>query len=157
MVTAAGESLGDYVRRFRGERSLSEIEANSGRKGAKVSASYINRIENGLVKRPSSDRLIAIANGLGVPVGELLAVASGEPLDEMNAEELRLLIMFRALPADKRDDLLIIARAFERKVEEREVNSGELSHPEESSAAPSEGPSDEKDRASKKPPRRRAA
>jgi transcriptional regulator with XRE-family HTH domain len=109
------ETLGDYVRRWRGDRSLSEIERNSARKGARVAASYINRIENGLIRRPSSERLTAVCNGLGCPLAELLAIASGRPLTKAIAIEERLLSSFRNLPDEQQDDFVRQVRALEKK------------------------------------------
>ncbi|HEX8746842.1 MAG TPA: helix-turn-helix transcriptional regulator [Pyrinomonadaceae bacterium] len=76
------EDLADYVRRVReGKRmSLTDVEKQSERAGNKIAGSYVSRIEN-RHQRPegiSSDKLDALAKGLGVPPEEVFAVARGE-------------------------------------------------------------------------------
>lgn len=109
------EPLSDYVRRVRGDRSLKEIERNSARKGPKIADTYINRIENGGARRPSADRLVALAHGLGVPVLEVMAVASGKPLSKMDARLARLEKALQSLPEDRQDDIVDFAAMLERK------------------------------------------
>jgi len=71
------ETLGDFVRRIRKERhlSLADVSDRSARFGPRISASYINRIENEPNRRITTDRLQALAHGLGVSLDELLACA----------------------------------------------------------------------------------
>lgn len=112
------ETLPDYVRRIRGERGLScvDVQRKSARAGRKIAASYVNRIENGVAKRPSNDRLLALAHGLGVPEEELLAVARGAvPGRREDAQEMRLAMMFRELPEDRQRDVLNMVEAFHRE------------------------------------------
>jgi Helix-turn-helix. len=110
-MTKSTETLADYVGRIRRERglSLADVERQSARGGQKIAGGYVNRIENGLAKRVSPDRLQALARGLGVPVDGLWAVVSGQAPGEANkADEARLLAMFRELPAGRRKDVLRI-------------------------------------------------
>ena len=71
------ESLGDFVRRIRNEKGLSLIDVSkqSACFGLPISGAYINRIERNPKLRVSTDRLKALAHGLGIPVEELLAHA----------------------------------------------------------------------------------
>ena len=69
------ETLSDYVRRIRIEKRLSckDIEKQSARFGKRIAGSYVNRIENNPKLNPTAVALKALANGLGVPVPELMA------------------------------------------------------------------------------------
>lgn len=73
------EDFGDFIRRIRRQKNLScaDVSRQSARFGKRIAGSYVNRIENNFILRPSADRLIALAHGLGVPVEELLARAAG--------------------------------------------------------------------------------
>jgi transcriptional regulator with XRE-family HTH domain len=103
------ENLGDFVRRTRKEKNLSlaDVSKQSAHFGKLISASYINRIENNL-QRPTPDRLAALANGLGVPVQELLARAIGVTPSGESSDELHLLTRFRELSAERQTDVLNI-------------------------------------------------
>ncbi len=111
------ESLPDYVRRIRQEHrlSLSDVENASRRAGWKIVSTYVSRIENGVNRNPSIDKLIALAFGLGVPLEELLSVASGKPLQNREAQEIRLVVMFRELPEDRRDDVMNFVRMLHKQ------------------------------------------
>lgn len=77
-VNTKSETLGDYVKRKRAELGLSilDIERRSRAGGAKgISNGYITQIENDPTINPSSEKLKALARGLGVPEHELLTVA----------------------------------------------------------------------------------
>src|SRR5204862_8099122 len=67
--------------------SLLDVERQSARSGYKIAGSYVSRIENGVVRNPSKDKLIGLAKGLGVPEEEVFAVARGKSLDEPRSEE----------------------------------------------------------------------
>ncbi len=75
-------SLGDFVRRIRKEKrlTLAAVSSRSARFGQRITASYINRIENEPQRKVTADRLVALANGLGVPVWDLFACVAGVPL-----------------------------------------------------------------------------
>lgn len=116
-MTVKRETLAEFVGRIRREKGLScaDVERQSARGGQKIAASYVNRIENGLKNRPTADRLQALARGLGIPVDELWARASGSaPSDVGEVEERRLVTMFRELPRDRRRDLLNILESLHR-------------------------------------------
>ena len=104
------ESFGDFIRRIRNEKGLSckEVEKQSARFGKPISGSYINRIENQPTLRPTADRLMALANGLGIPVEELLARAVGVAPSNDSSHEFQLLTRFKKLSAERRADVLKI-------------------------------------------------
>lgn len=66
-------------------------------------------------RNPSIDKLIGLAFGLGVPLEELLSVASGKPLQGREAQEIRLIVMFRELPAERRDDVMNHVRMLHKQ------------------------------------------
>lgn len=110
-VRSAGsqETLSDFVRRIRNEKRLScaDVSRQSARSGKRIAGSYVNRIENDPTLRPTADRLRALANGLGVPVPELIARAFGiASYGERSSEELRLLTRYRELSHKRKEDVL---------------------------------------------------
>ena len=111
------ESLADYVKRIRNSARLSLLDAvrQSARSGYKIAGSYVSRIENGVVRNPSKDKLIGLAKGLGVPEEEVFAVARGKSLDEPTAREQRLLSYFRELPRERQDDFMRIVHTLHRE------------------------------------------
>jgi transcriptional regulator with XRE-family HTH domain len=111
------ESLPDYVRRIRNEHRLSllDVEAASRRAGWKIAGSYVSRIENGVARNPSIDKLIGLAYGMGVPLEELLAIATGKDLQSGDAEQIRLAVMFRELPEERRADVIRFVRMMHQQ------------------------------------------
>lgn len=71
--------LGDFVRRTRKEKrlTLAAVSDRSARFGKRITAGYINRIENEPQRKVTADRLVALANGLGVPVWDLFTCVVG--------------------------------------------------------------------------------
>ena len=69
MSNDAGESIGDRIRRYRGDAglSLSQLAASAG-----VSKGYLWSLENVAGKRPSGETLYAVAKALGVTMSALL-------------------------------------------------------------------------------------
>ena len=113
--TTSQESLSDYVRRLRNERRLScaDVSKQSARFGKPIAGSYVNRIENDPRVRPTADRLRALANGLGVPVPELLARAFGiASFGERSSEELCLVTRYRDLSRARQEDVLKLVDLF---------------------------------------------
>ena len=104
------ETLSDYVRRIRNQKHLScaDVEKQSARLGKRIAGSYVNRIENEPTLRPTADRLMALANGLGIPVEELLARAVGVAPSNDSSHEFELLTRFKKLSAERRADILKI-------------------------------------------------
>ena len=70
------ETLSDFVRKTRIDKNLSTGDV-SRRSLGEITDSYINRIENGLVKNVSPEKLQALAKGLGVSEHEIFRVARG--------------------------------------------------------------------------------
>jgi len=105
------ETLGDFVRRIRKEKNLSlaDVSEQSARFGQRITISYINRIENDPKRRVTADRLTALANGLGVPVGELVARVAGPVTSKGKSnDELHLVTRFRELSPQRKVDVLRI-------------------------------------------------
>ena len=108
-VDGSQETLSDFVRRIRNEKHLScaDIEKRSARFGKPIAGSYVNRIENDPTLNPTAVALKALANGLGVPVPELMVRAFGiASYDGHSSEELSLLTRFRELSPERQDDVL---------------------------------------------------
>jgi transcriptional regulator with XRE-family HTH domain len=111
----ANETLAAFVRRVRAEKNLSltDVERQSARHGAKIASSYVSKIENGDTKNPSPEKIKALARGLDVPEDEITAVAFGKaPKTEAEARETRMLHYFRELPGDRQDDLIRMTKAL---------------------------------------------
>lgn len=118
------ESLADYVKRIRiGARlSLSEVGRQSARSGYKIAGSYVSRIENGIARNPSKDKLLGLAKGLGVPEEEVFAVARGKSLEDPSAIEQKLLAYFRELPRERQEDFMRIVEALHRRHSVKALN-----------------------------------
>jgi len=115
MMNRRPETLGDFVRRIRKEKNLSlaDVSEQSSRFGQRITAGYISRIENDPKRRITTDRATALANGLGVPVRELLDRAVGEVVPGGESEEeVHLLTRFKQLPPDRRADVLNIVNMW---------------------------------------------
>lgn len=114
MANRSPKPLGDFVRRIRNEKGLScsGVSKESARFGKRISASYVNRIENNHIKDPSPDRLKALARGLGIPAEELFARAVGLVAPGSSSEELHLVTRFRELSPDLKAIVLSIVDMF---------------------------------------------
>src|SRR5688572_30048996 len=107
------ETLAEFVSRVRNAKGLSlkAVEQQSARRGHKIAASYVFRIENALSRNPSKDLLIALARGLEEPEEVVFAIARGRmPPNKEDSRELQLLANFRELPDSYKDDVLKITR-----------------------------------------------
>ncbi len=107
------ETLADYVRRVRNERSLSlgDVKRAS---GGQIATSHVSRIENGDTRNITVDKLVALARGLDTPADELFAVARGAPLSEPGAEDSLLLTLFHQMPDDRRADVMRIVKVMNK-------------------------------------------
>jgi transcriptional regulator with XRE-family HTH domain len=129
--TQEQERLADYVRRVRSAKglSLSKVEKNS---QGEIDGSYVNRIENDLVRNVTPEKLRALAKGLGVPEDEIFDVARGkapEPMtlqrfvDELQAlgvEDFNPAKGMRALtPADMEEILAVVRSTAQTMVEQK--------------------------------------
>jgi transcriptional regulator with XRE-family HTH domain len=110
MPTRTPETLGEFVRRIRKEKHLSlrDVSNRSARHGKRISASYVNRIENNLMQRPTAYRLTALAHGLNVPAPELLTRAIGLAPSGKSSDELYLVTRFRELSPERQSDVIKI-------------------------------------------------
>lgn len=112
MTSNSPETLGDFVRRVRKDKNLTlrQVSDRSARFGKRISAGYINHIENDPQRRVTADRLKALADGLGVPVHELLAriMRIIDTIPDYDPDEIRLLAQFKDLSPERRSDVLKI-------------------------------------------------
>jgi len=109
--TGPTESFADFIRRVRKAKGMSckDVEKQSARLGKRIAGSYVNRLENSHKISPTTDLLIALANGLGVPIEEVLARAADVlTFGAESGDELHLITTFRALSAEHRADVLKI-------------------------------------------------
>jgi transcriptional regulator with XRE-family HTH domain len=72
------ETLSQYVERIMRQKALSFIDVERGSKG-KISASYIGRILKGTVKNLTTEKIIALSEGLEVDPYEIFAASYGVP------------------------------------------------------------------------------
>lgn len=77
--------LADYVRRVMEEKHLSavQVQRNS---GGEISDTYVLKIREGKVKRPSLSRLKGLAKGLGEPE-ERVMMEAGADVDQTRKKE----------------------------------------------------------------------
>ena len=119
------ETLGDYVRRIRNEKHLScaDIEKRSARFGKPIAGSYVNRIENDPTLNPTAVALRALANGLGVPVPDLLVRALGITSHEGHSmEEWSLVTRYRELSPERQEDVLnIVDLLYSKRADSRDT------------------------------------
>ena len=109
------ETLSAYVRRIRTEKRLScaDVSKQSARSGKRIAGSYVNRIENDPTLNPTAVALNSLANGLGVPVPELMARAFGiASYGECSSEELSLLTRYRELSRERKEAVLKLVDFF---------------------------------------------
>ena len=98
--TQPTESFADFIRRTRKAKGMSckDVEKQSARHGKRIAGSYVNRLENSHKISPTTELLIALANGLGVPIEEVLARAADIlTFGAKSDDELHLITTFRAL------------------------------------------------------------
>lgn len=115
--TQEQERLPDYVRRVRNEKgfSLSRVEKNS---GGEIDASYINRIENDLIRNVTPEKLNALAKGLEVSEDEIFAVARGKRLtdgEQLGLELEKLIKYYREVPRECQLDVLAMVEGIWRR------------------------------------------
>jgi len=94
------------------------------RSGGLIAQSYFFKIENGLVKNVSIEKLRAIARGLGVSEEEVLGAARGKPLDEAQAFDSEVRVLFKGfeeLPDSDKRELLASVRMLGSEVQRRRL------------------------------------
>ena len=99
-------SLADIVKSLRSAKgvSLRDVEKKTG-----VSNAYLSQIESGAAKRPSPDKLYALAEYFEVPYGDLMRAAGHvTPSDgsERSRGRLELALMSMDLTPDEEDQVL---------------------------------------------------
>src|SRR6185369_17508378 len=118
------ETLSDYVRRIRTQKHLScaDVSQQSARVGKRIAGSYVNRIENDPRLNPTAVALRALANGLGVPVPELLVRALGITSHEGHSmEEWSLVTRYRELSPERQEDVLnIVDLLYSKRADSRD-------------------------------------
>ena len=119
------ETLSDYVRRIRNQKHLScaDVERQSALFGKRIAGSYVNRIENDPTLNPTAVALRALANGLGVPVPELLVRALGITSHEGHSmEEWGLVTRYRELSPERQEDVLnIVDLLYSKRADSRDT------------------------------------
>lgn len=87
------EDLADYIRgKLREGLTLRGIEERS---GGEITHSYLSKILSGAASNPSTDKLRAIAKGLGVTPEEIFSVAAGKPLSNGKAFDSEIAVLFK--------------------------------------------------------------
>jgi transcriptional regulator with XRE-family HTH domain len=85
------ETLSQYVERIMRQKGLNhadvERECNS-----KISASYVGRIERGDVTNLTTEKMVGLAEGLGVDPYEIFAVSYGKPPASQNYADVLVLL-----------------------------------------------------------------
>lgn len=117
MVREAKESLADYVRRVRGEKRLS-LKAVQRRSRNRISSGYISQIENGQVFNLTTEKLSALALGLGISEEELFRRSKtlGKPT-EQDAKFAELSLKFREVSIKNQTKAETAFEQFERYLE----------------------------------------
>lgn len=98
-------SIGTVIRQAREVRQLS---AGDAARAAGISAAYLNRLENGAVKKPSPHVLHQLGEALAVPYNDLLRL-SGYPLPHEPDGAASLTVgaaLFSDLTDDEREELI---------------------------------------------------
>lgn len=88
MAKTERETLSRFVDRVMKEKGLSQRKVEE-RSGGAIKASYVGSIARGVARNPSTDKLRALAKGLGVEENALFEVTRGESVN-MRAAYLRL-------------------------------------------------------------------
>ncbi|MCA1567267.1 MAG: helix-turn-helix domain-containing protein [Acidobacteria bacterium] len=127
VVNMQRESLADYVRRLRVKEkklSLTDVERNS---GGGIDASYVNRIENGIVTNVTPEKLSALAKGLQVSEDEIFAVARGKSLNGAEVFDSEIAVLFNGfdeLSDEDKLELLATVKMLANEVQRRRPRNG---------------------------------
>ena len=119
------ESLGEFIRRIRREKNMSceDVSKQSARFGRRIAGSYVNRIENDPTLNPTAVALRALANGLGVPVPDLMVRALGITSHEGHSmEEWSLVTRYRELSPERQEDVFnIVDLLYSKRADSRDT------------------------------------
>jgi transcriptional regulator with XRE-family HTH domain len=128
------EDLSDYVRRILKEKNLTlrQVEQNSRLQGNKITHSYLSKILSRAATNPSSDKIQALAIGLGVHPSEVYQAAGEQmpvDLEEFKNSELAVLF-FKSLALDEegKQELRTIIRWAHARVDEL-IKQGKVRNP----------------------------
>jgi transcriptional regulator with XRE-family HTH domain len=72
------ETLGEYVNRMMRLKGLSLVDVQNN-SGGQVSASYIGKVQKGEVTNLTTEKMVALAQGLGVDPYAIFAASYGKP------------------------------------------------------------------------------
>lgn len=117
--------LADYIRRVRErelEISLEDVVRRAKAKGFSISRGYISQIENRYIVSPTAIKLQALAAGLGKSEDELFAVARGKALDDAEAFDSEVGVLFKGfeeLPEKDKRELLASVRMLASEIQRR--------------------------------------
>ena len=102
------ESLGQRLKRL---RTACDMDVATLAEASGLSKPYIWQIEEGRRKTPSGEKLLKLASGLGVTVGELLGAEEGITHEELSEtpEALQKLVRSRGRKLDiRREDVAML-------------------------------------------------
>lgn len=119
------ETLAEFVSRVRQERrlSLNDVVRQSGNQ---IANSHVSRIENGLTTNVTTEKLRALAKGLGVSEEEIFTVARGGKLitsDDLADDEqvAALFYDYKDLTDEDKQELRAIWEMFREEIRRRKL------------------------------------
>lgn len=114
MKTSAGE-FAKRVKALREEKELSLMDVERYSAG-RITNGYVSRIENGHEVNLSRDTVIALADGLRVPVSTIVeALFADQKIVIQSREEETLLQYYRQMSDDGHRWVMIVAEAFAKE------------------------------------------
>ncbi len=108
------EALARYVAQNMQERGYSTYEVARRSGGFRVSNGTVWNVQKGKVKEIKENTLLGLACAFEVSAREVFAIYRGDA-SEAEIDELRLVEYFRALPSDKRTDVLLILEILHKQ------------------------------------------
>lgn len=103
-------SIGEVVRRLREEKKITQLELEELTHG-EVSRGYVANLERGKIRRPSDERLEALAHALDVTRRYILEQAGLiEPVDIADPYIVELADIFADLTDEEKEEVLAGAR-----------------------------------------------
>lgn len=110
-----GKVFADYVREVIKIKGLKLREVES-RSGGEITHGYVSKIVSNSVRSLTTEKLCALARGLGVSPVHLFCMATGAEQDvSTGPQELALMSFFAELPTDKKDVALIFLEGLYHK------------------------------------------
>lgn len=125
------EGLDRYVRRVLHEKdlTLSEVER---RAGGGISDSYVACITTGSIKNLTINKLKALARGLGVEEGHILAAACGVSLPDSTdfyaSQFAALFFKYKQLSEGDQGEVYAVLQMLDREIERRLHNTCQQEH-----------------------------